>query len=597
MKRLITYILVLSSLLFFTSCERNNLYDHIKENAVEDQGTDENEVTPATPDKPEIFVSTTGSDSSGDGTQVSPYRTLQYALDKAPVPSLICVGTGSYDVTSPIVMKSGVSLLGGFNPGTWERGGYQSESERAANSTIITYTGSDSGTSFLDPSMTVVFNTSTIGSNTILEGFIINGPVSVAYPCAILVNTNASPVIRYNTVAGGSASGTRGYSIIVTSGANPVISYNRIDVATVTGASSYTYGAYIYQAKATIIGNYFYAISSITENSCHVQAYSTSDVTINANNFDMGNATSTNTAVRIDTPDTAAVITGNTILGGSADIMGIYSSCSGTVIKNNVIDIAGSGISSDGIRLNGATSALVEGNTITDTGSGTTGVSGILIYGPASSSIIRRNVVILTASNTYTSCITDASESSGNKIYSNFLNANGAFGTYGVGVNVSNSSTVIVNNTILTNNTGSGESACLYLDASVVSTPVIINNIMSAKGTGSGNYGVHEKSNQNDPSNLQNNLFMDCSTAVYYDYDTTDFILLESNLNALTGGTISSGNKVQSINLTGTGVVDPGDWSYIDSAGLNISGSYAGAMIDLAGTARVVPLTIGAYEY
>jgi len=166
MKRLITFLFILSSLLLFTSCERNNLYNYIKENAVEDDGTDGNEVTPDTPDKPEVFVSTTGSDIYGDGTRTSPYRTIQHAIDNAPVPSLICVATGSYDVTSTVLMKSGVSLLGGFNSGTWERVGYQSESERAANSSVISYTGTETGVNFLDPVRTVEFSSSDIGSET-----------------------------------------------------------------------------------------------------------------------------------------------------------------------------------------------------------------------------------------------------------------------------------------------------------------------------------------------------------------------------------------------------------------------------------------------
>jgi len=577
MKRLITFLFILSSLLLFTSCERNNLYNYIKENAVEDDGTDGNEVTPDTPDKPEVFVSTTGSDIYGDGTRTSPYRTIQHAIDNAPVPSLICVATGSYDVTSTVLMKSGVSLLGGFNSGTWERVGYQSESERAANSSVISYTGTETGVNFLDPVRTVEFSSSDIGSETYIEGFIIWGKLSAAAPCAVFVYNGASPVIRYNTIYGGSGTGTHAWAVVAAGGSNPSILYNRIDAP--TGASSYTYSVYVYESFSTIKGNDLYADSSGTSSPCVIQAYYNSDVFIDSNSIIMGSGSSSFTGIRIDTPDTKAVIKGNNFSGGDGTYMGVYTSCSNTEILNNTISIGGSGSSAEAVRLNGAISAVIEGNTFNDSASSSSNTNGIVMYS-SSTSTISRNIIVLTSSTTSAYCINDNSGTSDNKIYSNFLNSNGAFSTRGSGVYINNSSPLIVNNTILINNTASSESTAVYSGGT--SNPVIINNIFSAKGSGSSNYGVYESAAGSDPLYLQNNLFMDCATALYYDEAAT-VIADETGLNSLAGGTTSGGNILQIITIAGGGVVDPGDWGYINTSGLDISGTYSGAMIDLSG--------------
>ncbi len=577
-------ILIVTTSLFF-SCARNELLD-----------IGESTESPAA--TPKIYVSLTGVDAAGNGSQTTPYLTIQYAINNNTPPFELCIAAGTYNTTDIIVLAKGISLYGGYNPATWARLPYQTEAERAANPTVINYTGSYAGATFLDPSRVIECSAGDIDNSSVIEGLTINGMTGATAPSAVFINNGAKPIIRYNTINGGTTSDLRGYAIIVAGGSNPVIHYNSVFAATgANGASSKTCSIVIYQSKASVTGNTLNASSSSPESASLLWAYSDSEVTIDSNKFNLGNASSTNEGMRIET-NTLAVITGNTLTGGAFNVIGIYSSCAGTVIRNNTINAGGAGSEYNAIRLSGATSALIEQNTITDASTASL-IAGIEIYGSSSSSIIRGNVITSTSAAIKYYCIWDSSASSGNKIYSNFINPNGTFSSLAAGILCSNSSPEIVNNTILSNNTSpGGESAAVFLFASTSnSNPAILNNIISATGGGL-NYGIKETTvSLTDPSFVQNNLFFNCSEAFYFDNNSIILTGISDVNTLLVGATTSSGNIYQPISLSGTGIVDPGDRAFLDSQGLDISSTYPGAMIDLAGIARTVSVSIGAYEY
>ncbi|MCX6338744.1 MAG: right-handed parallel beta-helix repeat-containing protein [Candidatus Aureabacteria bacterium] len=72
----------------------------------------------------EKYVTTTGSNSPGGGTQENPWATIKYALSRVSGsvddPVTICVAQGTY-YEYEISMKPYVSIYGGYDPSTWER--------------------------------------------------------------------------------------------------------------------------------------------------------------------------------------------------------------------------------------------------------------------------------------------------------------------------------------------------------------------------------------------------------------------------------------------------------------------------------------------
>ncbi len=59
-----------------------------------------------------LYVSVSGSDENGDGTEAAPWRTPHRAAEKAAPGDTVRLGAGTYDVASPIELPVGVSLEG-----------------------------------------------------------------------------------------------------------------------------------------------------------------------------------------------------------------------------------------------------------------------------------------------------------------------------------------------------------------------------------------------------------------------------------------------------------------------------------------------------
>lgn len=69
------------------------------------------------------FVSPIGSDSN-PGTQDSPFKTIQAALDYAAQlaePATVHIAAGEYDLTQSINLRGGISMRGGYDPVSWTR--------------------------------------------------------------------------------------------------------------------------------------------------------------------------------------------------------------------------------------------------------------------------------------------------------------------------------------------------------------------------------------------------------------------------------------------------------------------------------------------
>ncbi|PKL14996.1 MAG: hypothetical protein CVV50_01565, partial [Spirochaetae bacterium HGW-Spirochaetae-6] len=121
-----------------------------------------------------IYISSSGSDYIF-GNQAKPLKTLTMALSLASPGTIIKVAAGYY--TANLAMKSGVTLLGGYNLADWNDRNY-SDRENPTYKTEITGN--------------VTFPVTVAAT---LEGFYVNGKVSAE---ALSV-----PILRYDTINSG----------------------------------------------------------------------------------------------------------------------------------------------------------------------------------------------------------------------------------------------------------------------------------------------------------------------------------------------------------------------------------------------------------
>ncbi len=138
----------------------------------------------------DIYVSTTGSDALGAGTEASPFATIQYAIDTA-VGNLdpsdnVHVAAGEY--TGNITMKDCVSLYG-------------------AGSAETTITGTGAGS---------VVTINSIGTGETLSGFTISGGIAPSFGGGIYCDSS-SPTIEGCTISGNTASYGGGVFCILSS--------------------------------------------------------------------------------------------------------------------------------------------------------------------------------------------------------------------------------------------------------------------------------------------------------------------------------------------------------------------------------------------
>ena len=104
-----------------------------------------------------FFVSPTGS-NRGTGSRTSPFRTIQYGIDAAAghgTKKHVYVAAGTYDISSPLNLPSGVSIFGQFNAANWNtpnqpaRGSGNTTVINSSDDTAISVSGY-SGTGYIE---------------------------------------------------------------------------------------------------------------------------------------------------------------------------------------------------------------------------------------------------------------------------------------------------------------------------------------------------------------------------------------------------------------------------------------------------------------
>jgi len=192
------------------------------------------------------------SDDANNGISPGTARlTISSALSDAVSGDLVLVsavydtGTSTYDgfyeISSPITLKQGVTLAGGYNKEFTGR-------DTVTYETIITDTSSATGGAST-PNTIVKASDSAITSATIVDGFTLNGSAdgSAAYTSAVWTLSGADPTIQNSIINGGSGTSTS-YGIFADS-SDPVIRNNLIS----GGTSPNSYGVNINEATSAFI--------------------------------------------------------------------------------------------------------------------------------------------------------------------------------------------------------------------------------------------------------------------------------------------------------------------------------------------------------
>ncbi len=290
-----------------------------------------------------IHVSKTGDDTTGDGSQSAPFATIQKGIDAALAAAKpeVHVQEGLYEVSTPVVMKEGVSVLGGYAVFTWER-------DVVAYETTIRDVGTPGGV-WSSPSRAVEAQ-SNVTTATVIEGFTIRGSeVSGNFTAAVASSYGLT--VENNVLWGGA--GTEGsYGILPGGGAidGPIVNNRSIHGGLSAGSS---YGIYAYFYSGEISGNTIMGGAG-GGSSYGIQTSYGSAPTIFNNVIDAGLAMSTTFGMDIfDSGGAAPKVHNNTIISGDAPIAtyGILMRSDGdpesTVspdIRNNIIyNISGSG--------------------------------------------------------------------------------------------------------------------------------------------------------------------------------------------------------------------------------------------------------------
>lgn len=352
--------------------------------------------------------------------------------------------------------------------------------------TIIDATGLTTG---------VLFANSSIGRETLFEGFSVQNGNAPFYGGGILIQ-NSSPTISNTIVTNNSAdSNGGGIGIWAQSGpANPLIENSSINSNTALQGGG---GIYILDADAAaeIINTTFEENSSLRGGAIRVN---TGSIDVKESTFRSNTSTSTGGAIRINCSSTAPApsISGSTfednrsVLGGAINV----ENCAAITLMNNTVDdnsVTGTSAFGGGIylKLSGATLTdnIITNNTI-DSASISGQGGGIILEGATAT--LNGNTIDNNVSSCHGGGIAAISASTlimrENNVRGNSLSltSSGCGGGGGIDLRGSDNSGTFENNVITGNSGGQGGGVRISAGSAVVQNNTITSNQSSSSGGG-----------------------------------------------------------------------------------------------------------------
>ncbi|MBL8685111.1 MAG: hypothetical protein JNK05_38395 [Myxococcales bacterium] len=322
-----------------------------------------------------VHVATSGSDTTGTGSAMAPFRNIQTAIARAGamgLPTSVCVAQGTY--TEDLTMRNGISVRGGYVTGgaTWMRTG-----------SLTTITSmAPAGVSF----------PSTVVSATVLDGFTVNSATGML-ATAITVAGATNVFVSNNVINGRGSVDSNGVVITAMPGlARPVVTLSNNNITGGNDATRSSAGVRATGATVLVTGSCatFTSTGQCQTGACGTMRgirgrTSSTPATLESFGVSLDNspnsiiersaicsgAATSAAAVRIVNDATGVQIRQNNVtsVGGTRNSVGVWAEdCGGAspLVSNNSL-IAGNspvmGARADGVRAVGACHAVIAGNT------------------------------------------------------------------------------------------------------------------------------------------------------------------------------------------------------------------------------------------
>ncbi|HRG74255.1 MAG TPA: hypothetical protein PLX69_06840 [Leptospiraceae bacterium] len=524
-----------------------------------------------------VYVDSIAGNDNNSGTSQNPKKTLQASI--ASILSL-CSGTdacviavkgGTYSISVPILISSNVSLFGGFDPSDWTKR-RADKTSLPPYDTIVTDTSTNVTGTGPDPYSSVkFFNHAGTKEKSILDGIIVNGPVSAnagsyVSPIGVVNLQSGSGVTIRNTVTNDLSSTLSVTSVGFVSSNNAGtidLTNNKFNASLVAGASSTTHG---------IVYNGSTGTSAISILNCDIDAGIS---TTNSSGF-----FPTNTINGIVTLSKNTITARNCPGCDSIGIIASFATANGMTISENTIN-TGSGINSFGINYTSGNGLLVDKNSIT-TAAGTTSSKGITTGASASNPTISNNTIISGSGGTNGSQAivffnsTGTHTISGNNLTSGLCNAANCVSA---GLQIIGSTTTVATNNIMTGGLCTGvtcSSAGIHLSGSGTTHTFTGNTITSSLCNTSACISTGIFDNAQATLTFNNNTIssgtcsgLNCDTRGYY---------LSHAFNTMSNTVTFSNNSITSGNCTGTSCKAFGI-SATNSMGASITYNFSGNTI------------------
>jgi hypothetical protein len=419
-----------------------------------------------------FYVSSAASDDTGNGlTPATAKRTIMAAINAATVPATVLVNAGSHAVDSGagthVIVKEGVSLLGGFNADFSVR-------DASTHFTDITATATTGGTVFAPTcAIEVDFD---VTSATVIDGFRIQGGGG-DYSAGILSASGGSAVIRNNQIDGGNGEVSMG---IFVDGSTTLIENNTVS----GGAAGNTSNGILSRDNATIRNNTVNGGSGAVVSRAIMLNGATGLVELNTLHGGSGSST-----IGVSMFNASTLVEGNTIDGGdpsdsAGSSNGITINSGSPTIRLNTVQADATSSSATGISAD-ETTALIERNTISIIGGGSTAVSTGVSISNSTLNLVNNTI----SGGGGNSSFGIQNFQSGANIRNNTINGGAALSVHGIRI----------------------------WNASSAPGPTIQNNIVFNSGTNE-SYCISELNADSDAAVLQNNDLLSCATALYMDY-------------------------------------------------------------------------------